>query len=124
MSSVLIIVALVLACTVAAIFLIRKIRYGSSCCGEREAGEKKIKVQDKNKAHYPYSYKISIDGMHCANCARKVENILHSLEGVWAKTDISQKQVLIRCKNQPEIPVLEEKIRDAGYTMLSMSEIK
>ena len=28
---------------------------GGGCCGERDAAVKKVKVEDRNKAHYPHT---------------------------------------------------------------------
>ena len=33
---------------------LKRILHGSACCGERDAPEKKVKVQDKDKSHYPF----------------------------------------------------------------------
>ena len=61
-----IIVLLVLAIIVlCAILSIRKrIKYGSACCGTHDAAPKKIRVSDKNKSHYPYTYTLTVDAMH------------------------------------------------------------
>ena len=40
----------------------------SSCCGTPEMVTAK-KVDDTDASHYPYEYKLSIDGMMCSNCA-------------------------------------------------------
>lgn len=54
-----------------------RILHGSSCCGERDAPTAKVRVHDKNKSHYPYTYELTVDGMHCSNCTRHVENALN-----------------------------------------------
>lgn len=51
----------------------KKLRQGGGCCGEREPAEKKVRVADRNRSHYPYHAVLKIDGMVCANCARRVE---------------------------------------------------
>ena len=116
-----IIVILVLAIiVVCAILSIRKrIKYGSACCGTHDAAPKKIKVKDKNKAHYPYTYNLNVDGMHCSNCARRVENALNSKDGVWAKVNLEKKSVLVRAKNSLEESELSKIISDTGYTVIS-----
>ena len=32
--------------------------------------------------------------MSCKNCAVKVENTFNSMDGVWAKVDLSKKEVI------------------------------
>ena len=112
------VLAIIVVC---AIFSIRKrIKYGSSCCGTRDAAPKKIKVNDKNKSHYPYTYTLTVDGMHCSNCARRVENALNAKEGVWASVKLENNTVLVRSKNQLEWAELSKTISDAGYTLIEL----
>ena len=107
---------------VCAILSIRKrIKYGSACCGTHDAAPKKIKVKDKNKAHYPYTYTLAVDGMHCSNCARRVENALNSKEGIWAKVNLENKSVLVRAKNQLKWEDLSPIISAEGYTLIELS---
>ena len=113
------VLAIIVVC---AILSIRKrIKYGSSCCGTHDAAPKKIKVKDKNKAHYPYTYTLTVDGMHCSNCARRVENALISKEGIWASVKLENNTVLVRSKNQLEWAELSKAISDSGYTLISQS---
>lgn len=118
-----IIVLLVLAIIVlCAILSIRKrIKYGSSCCGTHDAAPKKIKVKDKNKAHYPYTYTLTVDGMHCSNCARRVENALNSKHGVWASVKLENNTVLVRSKNPMKGEDFSTVITNAGYTLIEFS---
>ena len=85
MATYLILAAVVLICAYAVYSYIRKLRVGGGCCGEREAAPKRVRVRDRDKRHYPYVLEVTIDGMVCANCARRVENALNSLDGVWAR---------------------------------------
>ena len=70
-------------------------RSKSSCCGTPEVRTVK-KVDDTDPSHYPYRYTLSIDGMHCSNCARTVENELNSMDGVWGKVDLGKKEASVR----------------------------
>ena len=115
-----VIVILVLAIIVlCAILSVRKrIKYGSACCGTHDAAPAKIRVRDKNKAHYPYNYTLIVDGMHCANCARRIENALNSKEGVWASVKLEYKTVFVRSKNPLDATDLSKTISDVGYTVI------
>ena len=95
---------------------IRKLRRGGGCCGEFEKSEKRISVKDRNKSHYPYSVELSISGMTCINCARKVENTINSLDGVWAKVDLNTSTAKIYSKTERDINELCGIIAKAGYT--------
>ena len=63
----------------------------SSCCGTAEAVSAK-KVEDTDVSHYPYRYRLSIDGMMCSNCAKNVENTLNNMNGVWGKVNLGKKK--------------------------------
>ena len=102
--------------------LIHRIRHGSACCGERDAPEKKIQPADKNKSHYLYKYTLTVDGMHCSNCTRHVENALNSIDGLWATASLEKKSVTVLSKMELEASDLESEIREAGYTVLSVTK--
>lgn len=55
----------ILAVILLVILMVRKIRYGSACCGEMTMAEKKVGVRDNNKKHYPFTYTARVDGMIC-----------------------------------------------------------
>ena len=100
--------------------IIKRIKYGSACCGRHDAAPKKIRVKDKNKSHYPYTYTLNVDGMHCSNCANHVENALNSIEGVWATVKLENNTVLVRSKNPLEWDELSPVISKAGYTLIKL----
>ena len=117
MGSILIIAVLVVIILFAVKSVIHRIRHGSACCGERDAPQKKIKVKDKNKDHYPFHYILTVDGMHCSNCTRNVENALNSLDGIWATADLQDKEVIVLSKTIRENSELERIVAQAGYTV-------
>ncbi len=117
-----IIILVLLVIIIFAIFSIRKrIKYGSACCGTHDAAPKKIHVRDKNKSHYPYTYTLNVDGMHCSNCANHVENALNSIEGVWATVKLENNTVLVRSKKILKWDELCPLISQEGYTLIKMS---
>ncbi len=122
MDKVIIYIVLALVLIFAAWGVIKRIRHGSSCCGEHEVAPKKVRAKDTNKNHYLFAYELDVDGMHCANCARRVENGFNSVTGLWAKADIGQKKVVLRSKTQLDEAQIKKIISDAGYTLLRMRQ--
>ena len=96
----------------------QKAKRGAGCCGEREETAARVRVADRNPAHYPYSAVLDIGGMTCANCARKVENALNGQEGVLAKVSIASHQATLRTKNPPDERQLRQAVQDPGYVVL------
>ena len=117
-----IIIFVLIVIILCAILSIRKrIKYGSACCGTHDAAPKKIRVRDKNKSHYPYTYILTVDGMHCSNCATHVENALNSKEGVWAIVKLENNTVLVRSKNTLEWDDISPIISHEGYTLIKLT---
>lgn len=112
------VLAIIVVCAILSIK--KRIKYGSACCGTRDATPKKIKVKDKNKSHYPHTYTLIVDGMHCSNCARSVENALNAMDGVWATVKLENNTVLVRSKNPMQWEDFSKTIGDAGYTLIEL----
>lgn len=122
MPTVLIILVLIAICGYSLYSYLHKLRHGGGCCGEHDAAPKKVKVQDRNRANYPYSVRLRVDGMTCSNCVRRVENALNSLPGTWATVSLENHQAAVLLKQPPEADALRQAVRDAGYLVLSVEE--
>lgn len=120
-STAIIVVLLVLACIFSVKSYLKKLQ-GGCCGGSGGPKEKKIKVADRNAEHYPYQSVAVIDGMVCGNCATRVENALNSMDGVWAKVDLSKKQALIRSKTPLEEQAVRSAVRNQGYTVMKLEK--
>ena len=122
MGTILVIAVLLIIAALAIKSVIHRIRHGSACCGERDAPEKKIQPSDKTKSHYSYKYILSVDGMHCSNCTRHVENALNSIDGIWATASLEKKSVTVLSKMELEPADLENEVCEAGYTVLAVTK--
>ncbi len=113
-----IIILIILALTSLGIRSIyRTVRYGGSCCGSGGALDKKIRVKDRDKSHYPFSYELKVEGMVCAGCVRKVENALNSDGELWAEADLEQKKVRVRSKREMERDDFVSLLSGTSYTL-------
>ncbi|MBR3532469.1 MAG: heavy-metal-associated domain-containing protein [Clostridiales bacterium] len=124
MGDIVIILILIVIVGVAVMGTVKRVRHGSACCGEHDAAPKKVRVSDHNKNNYPYAYEIEVDGMHCSNCTRRVENAFNKQDGYWAKADLADRKVTLMSKGEVREEVCTHIISDAGYTMLNMRNIK
>lgn len=122
--TIVVLIILIVVLTVSIMGVIKRIKYGSSCCGERDAAPSKIKVKDKNKSHYPNAYSLKVDGMHCSGCVRKIENEFNKNEGMWAKADLENKRVKLLSKNTLDESIVSKIVSSAGFTMLSFEVLK
>ena len=58
---------------------------------------------------------LEIEGMTCQNCAKRVENALNAIDGVWAEVDLKQKRAKVRQKEQIPVEKLCAAVEKAGY---------
>ncbi len=120
MDNFIVVAILVLIIAVAVYGTVHRVRYGSSCCGGKEATTKRIKVKDRNKANYPFKYLLKVNGMHCENCAKRVENAFNAGDGRWAAADLEKEEVLLLSKHEEAEDELRQITASAGYTMVSL----
>ena len=88
----------------------------SSCCGTPEVKTVR-KVADTDESHYPYSYTIAIDGMHCSNCARTVENELNAMDGVWSRVELGKNRAVVLTKTERSEAEFAQALGAKGYTV-------
>jgi copper chaperone CopZ len=119
------IIILILICllVLALRHIINKAGTGGSCCSGGRKMEKKVKVSDKNKANYPYIYKISIEGMVCAGCVRNVENAINSADGLWARVDLENKEVTVRAKREMSREDFIRIFASTSYTPVDVQQV-
>ena len=115
MESAVIILIVIIICIVGIKSYARRLTQG--CCGAGGDAQKRVRVRDKNKEHYPYCVKIGVDGMTCSHCRERVENALNQEEGVWAQVNLKEGSAVVRMKRELSREELERIIRRAGYTM-------
>lgn len=119
MGTAIIILILVILCIVGIKSYAKKL--ASGCCGAGGDRVKKVKVSDKNEAHYPYLAELKIDGMVCGSCANRVENCLNAVEGIWASVDLGNQSAKVRMKDKIEEQRLRDIVREAGYTVMKVT---
>ena len=105
--------------------VVHKIKHGSaSCCGEKEAAEEKVAVADKDVTHYPFHYALSIDGMVCINCIRRVENLFNSTGEMIAKASLEKKGAQLHSMRELERRDVASMLANAGYTLTEFEREK
>lgn len=117
-ADVMLVAALVVALVVAACVVRRRATRGSACCGEHEQAPSRVRVRDRNKAHYAFATTLSIGGMTCDNCAARVENALNEMPDTWAKVSIASREAIVRTKAEPDLERIRAAVAHAGYVVL------
>ena len=121
MTDIILFLLLALVLVYGIIHTVRKARKGGGCCGEHETVSL-TGAADKNKGHYPYEAELTIGGMTCENCARRVANALNALEGTWARVRLDTKKARVLSKEKPDEARLREAVARAGYVVMGYEE--
>ena len=96
----------------------------SGCCGAGGDSVKKVRPGDRDISHYPYAKTIHVEGMHCENCARRVENAFNGRDGFYAKVDLSKKTADVYMKNPADTALIADIVRRSGYEVLGVETIE
>ena len=65
---------------------------------------------------------ITIEGMSCSHCVKRVEKALEQLDGLKVKVQLDKKQAVVTLDKDISDEVLASSISDAGYTVKSISD--
>lgn len=119
-------IGILLVLAVVVVLAVRSYRkkLAGGCCGGDGERVKKVRVADRDIRHYAFHMRVGVDGMVCANCARRVENAFNQREGVYARVNSEQKCAEVHSMQ----PLADEEIRkivsEAGYSALTISKIE
>lgn len=98
-------------------------RLTRGCCGTgSDAGKRRrVRVVDRRRAHYPYRALLTVDGMVCGQCGRRVAEALEAQGDLFAEVDVTHGRVTVYGKH----PLVPQSLRDAvnalgPYTVLSV----
>ncbi len=62
---------------------------------------------------------LTVEGMHCNNCANKIKNTLLAIEGVKnVKVNLEKREVEITSTEEINQTLVKEKIESLGYEVL------
>ncbi len=112
MATVIIIAGLFLISVYAAFSYRKKLSQG--CCGGGDTVRRQGPA-DSDLSHYPYVYKVEIEGMTCKNCAVRVENAFHAAGEFYARVNLGRKTALVRAKAETPEEVLKKIVVRTGY---------
>lgn len=87
------------------------------CCGTNATS---YKVKDKNIKNYPFHVTCQVEGMHCANCAKRIEDAFNSRGGILTKANHTTGVVEIYLKEEMTDEKIEKVITNQGYELISI----
>lgn len=94
-------------------------------CRAREAGRTLRRDTEAARADYPYETILTVAGMSCGSCARRVEAALNAFEGVSATANAGTETVTIFMRNRLSQKMLLCAVNRAGpFSIIRMEERK
>lgn len=98
-------------------------KLANGCCGSEVGSIKRTKPKDRNSAHYPYHYKIYVEGMSCKNCARKLQLLFDEQTDFSASVNFKKKTADVRAKQAVREEVFRSIVEKAGYFAIGIEKV-
>ncbi len=116
-STIIIVVILVVILFFAIKNSIPHFRGEGGCCGG--SGKEKL-VKPAKLEKVIATRTVTIEGMRCENCHRRVQNALNSMDGVNAKVLGEKKQAVVKLGRDIDDSEIERIITSLGYKVVSI----
>lgn len=84
--------------------------------GAQSVRQRRRRVRHIDAKRYPYALELQVSGMHCENCARRIEDALQSLD-VIAEAKLPGT-VIVRSKHPLNKEACSKAVREAGYEVI------
>ena len=111
-----IIIGIILCITVLSLLRAKK-HFKGGCCS---SGSNTIRDKKTLSAPKIGEKIMRIEGMHCENCAIRVENALNRLDGVLCRVNLKKKLATVSYSKEVADEVLKETVEKIGYTVASI----
>lgn len=115
-----VLIALALAAIVVYAVVSYRKKLTQGCCGgASDVPREKADRHKKDLSAYPYHCTLTIEGMHCQNCAARIENSFNSREDMQARVHLDKQQAAVWCTQAPDEGLLRQIVARAGYHVTS-----
>lgn len=114
-----IIAAILIVAVAFAVVRTRKHFKGGGCCGGK--GDT-IRCRKELSAPKIGEKILIVEGMTCANCQARVENVLNQLDGVACTVDLKKKTATVAYSKPVDDALLRERIENLGYKLCEIHE--
>ncbi len=98
-------------------------RATTGCCGA-ENEIKPIYPEDRDLSHYPYCYRLGVEGMSCQNCVNRIQNAFNKQDGLYARVNRHKKEAVVYAKQEQPREVLEKVIIGLGYQTTGFTPVE
>jgi len=96
---------------------VKHFRGEGGCCGGSSAAKP---AKKKLKGKVMQTYLLTIEGMHCQNCAYNVERAINDLDGAAAKVNLKKHEAKVSCDRALAPELIKRAVEAKGYTVAAM----
>lgn len=93
---------------------VRHFRGRGGCCG----GGGEYRVKRKRLKQVRYTKVFRVEGMHCAHCRNRVEEIVNDIPGAAGRVNLKRGELTLRSTEEIDETQLRNRLERAGYTLL------
>lgn len=97
-------------------------KLASGCCGGSDRVHR-VHAADGNPAHYAHHKVVTVDGLVCANCQKRVENAFNAQPGLLCRVNMEKKTADVYSKAPLEDAEIRRIVREAGYAALDIAAV-
>lgn len=112
METFIVILVMVLIAVPVVFYTIKHFKGESGCCGSGG-----YKPRKKRLAHVCFQKTFSVDGMHCAHCKARVEEVINDIDGISGSVDLKSGKLTVSYENEVSDDLLCERLTRVGYTL-------
>lgn len=84
---------------------------GGGCCG----GGGTVKAKRKKLKNILYRKTFKVEGMHCDNCKKRVEEIINDISGLAGRVDLKNNELTVSYAKEIDDSVIISRLERAGY---------
>lgn len=95
---------------------VRHFKGQGGCCGGSSYKPKKKKL-----AQTIYQKSFRVDGMHCENCKKRVEEVVNDIKGVAGRVNLGKGELTVAYEEDVEDELIMSRIRKAGYIVTEIN---
>lgn len=117
MVNVILILLIAVLCGVGIYSTVKHFRGQGGCCGSGGYRVKKKKLSSVIERKL-----FHVEGMHCENCKRRVEEVINDMSGIAGHADLKKGELTVSYATQIDDDVICSRLERAGYHVVGKIE--
>ncbi|MBP3206072.1 MAG: heavy-metal-associated domain-containing protein [Lachnospiraceae bacterium] len=90
--------------------LVKRMRTKVDCCGNEQ-----VKVRAKKLKHAAGKYTLTVEGMHCKNCEKRVTEAINDMDGLACRVSLERKEAVVSYESTPRKDEVIKKLGEMNF---------